>query len=80
MPFLACFFLQVKLYNKHNVLMEYERSTLGISLQEGNGNQYIILSKLTDDKVFRGLQSYKEDNLLHNFKILDDVLKKELKE
>ena len=71
-PFIM-FTLVMKLYGNYDVMMEYERSTLGISVK--NQGQYMILSKLSDTPIFRGLKSYIPENLLHNFKALDKVLK-----
>ncbi|WP_088838921.1 hypothetical protein [Listeria sp. ILCC792] len=73
-PF-GIFFLEMKLYGKFKVKMEYERSTLGISVKNENSNDYVILSKMTDQKIYRGLQSYKESNLKHNFEVLNNLLK-----
>lgn len=67
------FELPMRLYNRYNVTLEYERSTIGIMVNTTQG--YIGLSRLTDKQVFKGLKSSKPDNLLHNFMVLDEVLK-----
>lgn len=67
------FNLPVRLYNAYDITLEYERGTIGIMVNTPNG--YIGLSRMTDEQVFRGLKSCKPENMLHNFKILDKVLK-----
>jgi len=67
------FTLSMKLYDKYDVLIEYDRSTLGFSLKR-NG-EYYILSKLSKYPIYRGFDSYSsESNILHNFQALEDVL------
>lgn len=67
------FTLSMKLYGKYDVLVEYDRSTLGFSVKK-NG-EYSILSKLSTYPIYRGFDSYSnENNILHNFKALDTVL------
>ena len=67
------FTLSMKLYGKYDVLVEYDRSTLGFSIKE-NGKHY-VLSKLSKYPIYRGFDSYaSESNILHNFQALDDVL------
>lgn len=67
------FTLSMKLYGKYDVLVEYERSTLGFSVKKDG--EYYILSKLSKYPIYRGFDSYSsESNVLHNFKALDDVL------
>ena len=72
-PFMM-FTLLMEIYGKYEVKMEYDRSTLNIMTKVGK--EYIVLSKLTDEPVFWGFEGYKPENLLHNFKALDKVLKK----
>ena len=67
------FTLSMKLYGKYDVLVEYDRSTLGFSIKK-NG-KYFVLSKLSKYPIFRGFDSYSsESNIMHNFQALDDVL------
>jgi hypothetical protein len=66
------FTISMRFYGQYDVIMEYERSTLGISVKKGD--EYIILSKLANEPIFRGLQSYLPENLLHNLKVLDNIL------
>lgn len=67
------FTIAMKFYSQHDVIMEYERSTLGISVKTRDG--YIVLSRLAKEPIYRGLKSYIPENLLHNFKVLDKTLK-----
>lgn len=67
------FNLPMKLYNTFDITLEYERSTVGIMVKTSQG--YIGLSRLTDQQVFKGLKSCIPENLLHNFKVLDELIK-----
>lgn len=69
----AEFNLQMRLYDVYDVTLEYERSTLGIMLKTDRGA--IGLSRLTEQQVFKGLKSCVPENLLHNFKTLDKLIK-----
>jgi hypothetical protein len=66
------FTLSMKIYSKYEVLMEYDRGTLSIKVKMQN--QFIVLSRLTDEQIYRGFEGYKPEKLLHNFKALDKVL------
>ena len=66
----------MRLYNSVDVRLEYERSTVGIMVKTREG--YIGLSRMTDDQVFKGLKSCKPENLLHNFQVLDGLLRKHI--
>lgn len=67
------FTLSMNLYGKYDVLVDYERSTLGFSIKR-NG-EYFVLSRLSRYPVYRGFDSYStEKNIMHNFQALDDVL------
>jgi hypothetical protein len=68
------FDLAMRFYGKHDVIMEYERSTLGISIKINE--KLIALGQLTDEEIFRGLKSYTSENLFHNFNVLDRTLKR----
>ena len=63
----------IELYRRFRVRLDYERGGIGNMILTENG--YIALSRLTDEKVFRGLQSSSPENLLHNFQVLDRLLK-----
>ena len=66
------FTLYIKLYGKYEVKL-YDRSTLGINLKVKD--QFIGLSRLTKEPVFKGFDGYKSENLLSNFKVLDKTVK-----
>ena len=61
------------LYNRFDVMFEYERSTLGIRIKVGN--EYVGLSRLSKEPVIRGFKSYTPENMLNNFSILDRTIK-----
>lgn len=67
------FTLSMLLYNRYQIMMEYERSTLGISVK--TKDRFVILSKFANKPIYRGLKSYVFENLLHNFKVLDETLR-----
>lgn len=68
------FTFTMKLYGRYDVKVEYEMSMLGFRIKKGD--EYIILSKLTEEKVLKGFDSYRTENdIIHNFKVLDNVLK-----
>ncbi len=60
-------------YNRFDVMFEYERSTLGIRIKVGN--EYIGLSRLSREPVIKGFKSYTTENMLNNFGVLDKTLK-----
>ncbi len=66
----------MRLYGNIEVIIKYERSTVGILIKEGD--DYIGLSRMTGEQVFKGLISCKPDNLLHNFQVLDRLLCKHM--
>jgi len=68
------FFLPLRLYGAFDVMLEYENSSFSIMVKTSRG--YIGLNRLTDEQVFRGLLSFIPENLLHNFKVLDKLLRK----
>jgi len=68
------FTLSFTLYGNKLVLAEYERSTLGFYVFLDG--KYVGLSKLTNESIYRGFDSYSsESNIVHNFQALDDVLR-----
>ncbi|MBC1560138.1 hypothetical protein HCA55_14760 [Listeria booriae] len=72
----GAFTLEFTLYNKFNVLLEYERGTAGFKIKNANSSEdYTILSKYTKEKVYRGFESLENDNFLENIKTLDLALK-----
>lgn len=70
------FELPLRLYNAFDVTLEYERSTVGIMVKAGE--DYIGLSRMTAEQVFKGLKSCIPENLLHNFQVLDRLLRKQM--
>jgi len=67
------FKMNIIIYDKFEILIEYDRSIIGISIKIDNN--FINLRKLTDKETIKGFESSEKDSILHNFKILDDVLK-----
>ena len=61
------------LYNRFDVIFEYERSTIGIKIKVGK--EYIGLSRLSKEPIIKGFKSYIPENMLHNFGVLDKTLK-----
>lgn len=65
------FELPMRLYQKLEVGIYYDRSALDIGIrQEG---KYVLLEKFTTRQVLRGMKAMKPENLFNNFKILDEV-------
>lgn len=67
------FNLPMRLYDLYDILLEYERATLGIMVKNDLG--YTGLSRLSTQQVFRGFESLKPANLLHNFRVLDQFIR-----
>ena len=67
------FELPMRLYNKVNVLLTYDRSILGIAVKTRNGNVWV--DDLTSQTIHDGFESCKPENLLHNFQVLDEVVR-----
>lgn len=63
----------ILLYNRFDIKMEYDRSMLEITVNTAQG--YILLDKLTNEKIFLWFESCKPQNLLHNFQVLDRVVR-----
>ena len=63
----------MRIYDQFDVMLNYDRSILGINLNVDG--QFLGLSRLTSKPVFRGFDAVKSENLLHNFKVLDEELK-----
>jgi len=64
----------IKLYEKVDVHMEYDRSVLAIGLPKDG--EYAFMDDFTEKPVFDCLKVLKGDNLLHNFLILDEIAKR----
>jgi len=67
------FEINILIYGKFHVLLEYEIGTFGISVKVDNG--LVILSKFTEKEIVRGFDSLVPKNIEHNFKVLDEELK-----
>ena len=65
--------IKVQIYKKYNILLTYDRSLLGIYIMQNEKPIYI--GKFTDEEIIGDFDSCEEAILLHNFRILDDVLK-----
>ena len=65
--------IEVQIYERYRVLLAYDRSLLGIFIIQGG--EPIYIEKFTDEEIIGDFDSCEEAILLHNFHILDDVLK-----
>ncbi len=65
------FELPMRLFQRIEVGIYYDRSALDIGIRQ-NG-KYVLLGKFTTKQVFRGMKAMIQDNLLHNFEVLDEV-------
>ena len=63
---------QIHLYSKFSIKLNYDRSTLSISVPTKEG--YVVLSNLTNESVFWGFDCMIPENLLHNFQALDRLI------
>lgn len=67
------FELPMRLYQKIEVGIYYDRSALDIGIRQDG--KYILLGKFTAKQVFRGMKAMKPENLLQNFQVLDEVVR-----
>jgi hypothetical protein len=67
------FKINVTIYKKFKILLEYDRSIIAIKIKENE--KFINLRTLTKKETIKGFKSSEKNNMLHNFKILDDTLK-----
>ena len=65
------FELQIRLYHEVEVGIYYDRSALDIGIKQDG--KYVLLGKFTSKQVYRGMKAMKSENLIYNFKILDEV-------
>jgi hypothetical protein len=72
------FVIQMMLYKRHEILLEYEKGTCAISVKV-NG-KYVYLDKLSNEKIIFGFNSMLPENVVNNFTILDNFLKNKAKE
>ncbi len=66
------FEIPLRLYEKWDIGIYYDRSAVDIGIKQGE--KYVLLDKFTTQKVFRGMNAMTEDNLLHNFELLNEVV------
>ncbi len=66
----------MKLYGQYGIRLVYDRSILVIEVPTKNG--YTELSNVSEEKVFHFFDSLKPENLLHNFQVLDRLLRKQM--
>ena len=64
--------MTIRIRDRFDVMMEYEKSIWAIAVKV-NG-QYIWLSDLTNKHVIELDDTNKRSSLIHNFKILNQVL------
>jgi len=60
-----------------DILLKYDRSALDIGVPQND--QYVLMSEFTNESFVRGMKSTEVNNLLHNFQVLDRLLKKQIK-
>ena len=63
----------LQLYGRFDVKLNYDRSTLHIEFPTSEG--YEPLLGATDEHIFKGFDGMKPENLLHNFQVLDRIVK-----
>ena len=61
------------LYGRFEVLLTYDKSIIGLNIWIEE--RFVNLRKLTSEELVRGFDSSKPENLLHNFQVLDRLLK-----
>ncbi|EGQ1130099.1 hypothetical protein I2J92_002989 [Listeria monocytogenes] len=75
----GAFELEFSLYNKFDILLTYERGGAGFKIRKKNTtNQFVIMTKYTDQMVYRGLESLRGNHFLSNIETLDMVLENKL--
>ena len=71
-PFDA-FEIKMVIYEKFDIKIEYDRSIVAINLkQQGT---YENIRKIVKEEFVRGFESSKRENIEHNLRVLDNVLK-----
>lgn len=63
----------IRLYNKVDVTLTYDRSILGIAIKSKKGDVWV--DDLTNQIIYDGFESSKPENVLHNFRVLDKVIR-----
>ncbi|MBC1794476.1 hypothetical protein [Listeria booriae] len=75
------FELEFSLYSKFDILLTYERGGAGFKIRKKNTtNEFVIMTKYTDETVYRGLDSLRGNNFLENIRTLDTALKNKILE
>ena len=67
------FTVSLLIYGKYETLLTYDRSIIDISVK--TADEYVWLTDLTNEEVVEGFESSKPENIEHNFRLLDGVLK-----
>ena len=67
------FELPIRLYGRIEVGIYYDRSALDIGIR--HDGKYVLLGKFTTKQVFRGMKAMEPENLLYNFRLLDEVVR-----
>jgi len=67
------FTINMRLYDKTDIKLEYERSCLDLRVKKGG--EFIQIHKLTNKEMANGFDSYKHDGMLKNFGVLDRVVR-----
>jgi hypothetical protein len=69
-----CMFeVHLLVYQKFDILLTYDRSILGINIKELG--EYKNIRRYTSKEIKRGFESCQPENLLYNFRILNEILK-----
>ena len=68
------FDLPMKLFDKVGILLNYDRSALDIGVPKDG--RYVLMSEFTDKPFVRGMKATQPENLISNFRVLDEVAKK----
>ena len=71
-----CFEIHFQLYGEFKIWLEYDRSIFALKLWEGE--QYVYISRITSDHIYKGFESTKPENIKHNYLVLDKILKERL--
>ena len=72
------FRIEILVYGKYKILVEYEGGTFAYKLWSGAYFEY--LDSLVDEKIVYGFKSMLQDNIVKNFAILDRYLQQKMKE
>jgi len=70
------FKIYFQLYGKFRIYLGYDRSIFALKLWEEE--QYVYLSRITSEHIYKGFESTKPENIRHNYLVLDKILKERL--